>query len=71
MSEVRSIGFVGLGAMGGRMAGALLEGGSKLVVFDERPEAMAPLVERGARRARVSRGGRRRGRDRAGEPSHP
>ena len=48
MSEARSIGFIGLGAMGGRMAGALLEGGSNLVVFDERPEAMAPLVERGA-----------------------
>jgi 3-hydroxyisobutyrate dehydrogenase-like beta-hydroxyacid dehydrogenase len=48
MSEARSIGFVGLGAMGGRMAGLLLEDGASLAVFDERPEAMAPLVDRGA-----------------------
>lgn len=48
MSEAPSIGFVGLGAMGGRMAGLLLENGARLSVFDERREAMAPLIDRGA-----------------------
>jgi 3-hydroxyisobutyrate dehydrogenase-like beta-hydroxyacid dehydrogenase len=48
MSESRSIGFVGLGAMGSRMAGLLLEDGTRLAVFDQRPEAMAPLVDAGA-----------------------
>jgi 3-hydroxyisobutyrate dehydrogenase-like beta-hydroxyacid dehydrogenase len=48
VSAARSIGFVGLGAMGGRMAALLLEDGASLAVFDERPEAMAPLVDAGA-----------------------
>jgi 3-hydroxyisobutyrate dehydrogenase-like beta-hydroxyacid dehydrogenase len=48
VSELQAIGFVGLGAMGSRMAGLLLEDGARLTVFDERPEAMAPLVDRGA-----------------------
>lgn len=48
MSDAPSIGFVGLGAMGGRMAGLLLEDGARLTVFDERREAMAPLIDRGA-----------------------
>jgi 3-hydroxyisobutyrate dehydrogenase-like beta-hydroxyacid dehydrogenase len=48
MSDAPSIGFVGLGAMGGRMAGLLLEDGAGLTVFDERPEAMAPLIDGGA-----------------------
>lgn len=49
MSE--PIGFVGLGNMGGPMAGRLLEAGHGLVIFDARDEAIAPLAARGARRA--------------------
>ena len=48
MSEGLSIGFVGLGAMGGRMARLLLEDGCALAVYDTRPEAVTPLAERGA-----------------------
>ncbi len=48
MSANEQIGFVGLGAMGSRMAAALLDSGYSLVIFDERGEAMAPLLARGA-----------------------
>jgi 2-hydroxy-3-oxopropionate reductase len=37
------VGFVGLGAMGARMARRLLDSGHELAVFDTRPEAMAAL----------------------------
>lgn len=43
-----TIGFIGLGRMGGPMAGRLIDAGNELVVFDVRDEAMAPLVSRGA-----------------------
>ena len=49
MTEDARIGFVGLGAMGAPMADALLDAGHQLAVYDERPEAMAPFVARGAR----------------------
>lgn len=49
MSKLGPIGFVGLGAMGGRMAAFLLEDGHELTVFDALPEAMTGLAERGAR----------------------
>ncbi|WP_315704686.1 MULTISPECIES: NAD(P)-dependent oxidoreductase [unclassified Bradyrhizobium] len=45
------IGFVGTGRMGGPMAGRLLDAGYKLCVYDTRPEAMAPLLARGAQGA--------------------
>ena len=48
----QSVGFVGLGNMGAGMAANLLKAGFPLVVYDIRPEAMAPLVEKGARAAR-------------------
>lgn len=48
MSRCEGIGFVGLGAMGGRMAATLLERGHELSVFDVRPDAVKPLVRRGA-----------------------
>lgn len=48
MSDGPPIGFVGLGAMGGRMARLLLEDGHALAVHDTHADAMAPLVERGA-----------------------
>jgi 3-hydroxyisobutyrate dehydrogenase-like beta-hydroxyacid dehydrogenase len=42
------VGFVGLGAMGSPMASALLDAGYALAIFDERAEAMRPLLARGA-----------------------
>jgi 3-hydroxyisobutyrate dehydrogenase-like beta-hydroxyacid dehydrogenase len=42
------IGFIGMGNMGGPMARRLLEAGHKLVVYDTRNDAVAPLVALGA-----------------------
>ncbi len=42
------IGFIGLGNMGGPMARRLVEAGHKLVVYDTRNDAVAPLVALGA-----------------------
>ena len=44
-------GFVGVGRMGGAMAGRLLDAGHKLTIFDISEAAMAPLLARGAVRA--------------------
>lgn len=44
-------GFLGVGNMGLPMAGKLLDGGHRLTVYDIRDDAMAPLLERQARRA--------------------
>ncbi|MCY1279446.1 2-(hydroxymethyl)glutarate dehydrogenase [compost metagenome] len=44
-----SIGFIGLGAMGQRMARHLLEHGFGLELHDPDPQALAPLLARGAR----------------------
>ncbi len=43
-----TVGFIGLGNMGRPMAGHLLDAGYRLRVHARRPEAMQPLVERGA-----------------------
>jgi len=43
-----SIGFIGLGTMGGPMAANLLQAGKKLVVHDICPETAKPLCEQGA-----------------------
>ena len=48
MSAERTVGFVGLGAMGAHMAARLLDAGHGLAIFDTRAEAMAPHVARGA-----------------------
>ena len=53
MSE--SIGFVGTGKMGAPMAGRLMDAGHTLSLYDIRDEAMAPLIARGAAKARSSR----------------
>jgi 3-hydroxyisobutyrate dehydrogenase-like beta-hydroxyacid dehydrogenase len=45
------LGFVGVGRMGGPMAGRLLDAGYSLCIFDTNPEALRPLVERGAKAA--------------------
>lgn len=50
-----TLGFVGVGNMGGPMANRLLDAGHRLAVYDIREEAMAPLVARGAARATSSR----------------
>ncbi|MEZ5852036.1 MAG: NAD(P)-dependent oxidoreductase [Hyphomicrobiaceae bacterium] len=49
------IGYLGVGNMGQPMAGKLLDAGHELWIYDVRDEAMRPLVERQARRARSPR----------------
>jgi 3-hydroxyisobutyrate dehydrogenase-like beta-hydroxyacid dehydrogenase len=46
-----AVGFIGLGRIGAPMAGHLVDWPDGLVVFDIAPEAMASLVEQGARAA--------------------
>src|SRR5579872_204175 len=50
MSE-RSLGFVGVGRMGGRMCRRLLEAGYALTVYDTNEEALSALEKLGAKRA--------------------
>jgi 3-hydroxyisobutyrate dehydrogenase-like beta-hydroxyacid dehydrogenase len=45
----QTLGFVGVGRMGGPMSSRLLDAGHSLVVFDTNPAALAPLVARGAK----------------------
>ncbi|MDH4137408.1 MAG: NAD(P)-dependent oxidoreductase, partial [Anaerolineae bacterium] len=45
------LGFIGLGAMGQPMSRRLLEAGFQLLVYDVRPEAIQPLVQKGAEAA--------------------
>ena len=45
------VGFIGVGIMGGGMVRNVLRGGYEVSVFDPNPEAMAPIVEAGARAA--------------------
>ena len=44
----QTIGFIGVGRMGGPMASRLLDAGHSLVIFDTSAQAMAPLADRGA-----------------------
>lgn len=48
---MKRIGFLGAGAMGAPMAERLLAGGFDVTIYDPSDTAVAPLVERGARRA--------------------
>jgi 3-hydroxyisobutyrate dehydrogenase-like beta-hydroxyacid dehydrogenase len=48
-SADRTVGFVGLGAMGAHMAARMIDAGHHLAIFDTRAEAVAPHVARGAR----------------------
>jgi 3-hydroxyisobutyrate dehydrogenase-like beta-hydroxyacid dehydrogenase len=48
-SADRTVGFVGLGAMGAHMAARLIDAGYDLVIFDTRAEVVAPHAARGAR----------------------
>ena len=45
------VGIVGVGAMGSVMAGHILRTGREVVGWDQRPEAVRPLVETGGRAA--------------------
>lgn len=47
----QTLGFVGVGRMGGPMASRLIDAGHTLCVFDTNPKAIEPLVARGARAA--------------------
>jgi 3-hydroxyisobutyrate dehydrogenase-like beta-hydroxyacid dehydrogenase len=47
---LETIGFLGTGLMGSRMAGRLIEAGHPLVVWNRTPEKTESLVARGARR---------------------
>jgi 3-hydroxyisobutyrate dehydrogenase-like beta-hydroxyacid dehydrogenase len=47
----QTLGFVGVGRMGGPMASRLLDAGHSLVVFDTNPEVIKPLTARGAANA--------------------
>jgi len=49
------LGIVGVGNMGGPMANRLIDAAHRVTVYDIRPEAMAPLIARGAERATSSR----------------
>lgn len=46
-----TVGFIGLGNVGSKLAGTLVRSGTPTVVLDLDPEAMAPLVSAGARAA--------------------
>ena len=48
VSAERTVGFVGLGAMGAHMVARLIDAGQHVAVFDTRAEAMSPHVARGA-----------------------
>jgi 3-hydroxyisobutyrate dehydrogenase-like beta-hydroxyacid dehydrogenase len=45
------LGFIGVGRMGSPMSSRLLDAGYSLCIFDTNPEAMKPLVARGAKQA--------------------
>ena len=47
-ATVQRVGFVGLGNVGGKLAGSLLRNGVELVVRDLDPGAMAPFLDAGA-----------------------
>ena len=49
--QSRRIGFIGLGNVGGKLAGNLLRHGEKLTVLDLNEELVAAFVAKGAHRA--------------------
>lgn len=54
-AKKQTLGFIGLGVMGSRMARRLLDAGFPLVVHDISPAAMKALVKAGARAAKDAR----------------
>jgi len=55
MSQNQNIGFIGLGTMGAPMAKQILKKGFSLFVYDICHEAMEPLLEAGAKKAKSIR----------------
>src|SRR2546430_1145448 len=53
--ETMRVGFIGVGAMGSRMAGRLLAAHHEVVVYDRTQESTLPLQQRGAKVAATSR----------------
>ena len=47
------VGFIGLGTMGRNACRNVMRAGFQVIVHDIRPEAMTPLVERGAAAAQT------------------
>ena len=45
---MQTVGFIGLGAMGGPVAAHIQRAGFPMIVFDLRMEAIRPFQERGA-----------------------
>ena len=64
-----TLGFVGVGRMGGPMASRLLDAGHSLVIFDTNAAVMKPLADRGATIARVAGGRGVEGGGRVPEPA--
>ena len=58
MGSGLDIGFIGLGKMGQPMARRLIEAGHKLVIYDTRSDAAAPLLALGAQLASSPADGR-------------
>jgi 3-hydroxyisobutyrate dehydrogenase len=54
MTEIKKIGFIGVGNMGSPMAGHLVRKGFDVTVYDSRPEAMQAFVARHGGRSAVS-----------------
>ena len=48
---METVGFIGLGNMGGGMAGNIQKAGYPMVVFDIREEVVKPFLDGGARLA--------------------
>src|ERR1700677_3559156 len=48
---MKRIGFIGLGVMGGGIAGTLLKAGYDLTIWSRNPDQGKPLVQRGAKAA--------------------
>src|SRR3989441_5229320 len=53
--ETMRVGFIGLGAMGGRMASRLLAAHHDVVVYNRSPERARPLEQRGAKVAATAK----------------
>jgi 3-hydroxyisobutyrate dehydrogenase-like beta-hydroxyacid dehydrogenase len=51
MTTPKTVGFIGLGAMGGALAASVAKGGFDLLVHDLNPVAVESLIAAGARRA--------------------
>lgn len=60
----RTVGFIGLGSMGGAMAGRLADAGHPVAIYDVNQAAAAALVPRGATACGSALGGGRLGGDR-------